>query len=175
MRILRNGYTVKPAGGSSAWTDGSAASTLLLDEFFGPPAISATVTATEAADTLSATATITQAGGMELGRGDIGPGDYSISGFNPARRKSKRQTDDDIEGAIAAASPSAAPLDRAPADTPPPDPPAPLPPLPAVIDFSAAERALQEAKASEAALAQALALQQEEDEMDMLFMIALAA
>lgn len=60
MRILRNGYTVKPAGGSSAWTDGSAASTLLLDEFFGPPAISATVTATEAADTLSATATITQ-------------------------------------------------------------------------------------------------------------------
>lgn len=58
MRILRNGYTVKPAGGSSAWTDGSAASTLLLDEFFGPPAISATVTATEAADTLTATGTL---------------------------------------------------------------------------------------------------------------------
>ncbi len=60
MRILRNGYTVKPAGGSSAWTDGSAASTLLLGEFFGPPAVSATVTATEAADTLTAMATITQ-------------------------------------------------------------------------------------------------------------------
>ncbi len=67
MRILRNGYTVKPAGGSSAWTDGSAASTLLLGEFFGPPAILATVTATEAADTLTASATLTGGAGAISG------------------------------------------------------------------------------------------------------------
>lgn len=228
MRILRNGYTVKPAGGSSAWTDGSAASTLLLGEFFGPPAVSATVTATEAADTLTATAnlalkgsttateaadtltaTATLTGGAGAISGSVtateaadtlsatatitqpsedaivgGGGGGIFSGYSRRRRKNTEERDYHaldraIEAAIDAGKPKPVPVESVP--EPSPEPPAPvvelpaLPPFrPSAIDFTASAEALAAARQSATDLMQSVQAQ-EEDDLDMLFMIALAA
>lgn len=207
MTTLRNAYTGKPQGGSAAWADGSEASAILLNEFFGAPlapiesTVTATeaadtltatgeltsasaggsVTATEAADTLSATATITQPSEDAI----VGGGGGGIfSGYSRRRRKNTEERDYHaldraIEAAIDAGKPKPVPVESVP--EPSPEPPAPvvelpaLPPFrPSAIDFTASAEALAAARQSATDLMQSVQAQ-EEDDLDMLFMIALAA